>query len=45
VPAGPRRNYNRLVGGAAVDLTAREIDDVAGKCYDFLNHCFLLSLV
>src|ERR1019366_6342106 len=39
MPADPRRDRKRLAGGVAAGLIARKIDDIAGRRYDFLNHC------
>jgi hypothetical protein len=39
MPAQPRRNRNRRADAIAARSEAREIDDVLGRRYDFLNHC------
>jgi hypothetical protein len=39
MPADSCRHRKRLVGGVAALVIAREIDDVAGRRYEFLNYC------
>src|SRR5882672_8558204 len=39
MPAGPRRDRERLAATVATRLITREINDVGFGRYDFLNHC------